>query len=278
MRYRYCGQPAGFFSQQHKECRKRHDEGARLIQSMISQSSSSTSALIDNLPAEISRVSAYALVSDEERNALVVSAWAQAVERALEDGILSETEESNLNRVANRLSLTQQTLDRTGAFTRVAKAGALRDLLNGSVPDRFRVEGDISINLKKGEHLVWLFNNVEYLEDKKHRSYVGRSTGVSMRIMKGFYYRTSEFRGHPVERTERARVDKGTMYVTDQGIYFVGVETGKSLRIPYSKIVAFLPFSDAVGVVRDTASAVPQIFVTADGWFTYNLVTNLARL
>jgi len=47
---------------------------------------------------------------------------------------------------------------------------------------------------------------------------------------------------------------------------------------PYAKIVSFEPFSDGLGLVRDAAIAKPQIFVTGDGWFTYNLVTNLSRI
>jgi len=30
--------------------------------------------------------------------------------------------------------------------------------------------------------------------------------------------------------------------------------------------------------MHDTATAKAQIFVTGDGWFTYNFVTNLARM
>jgi hypothetical protein len=40
----------------------------------------------------------------------------------------------------------------------------------------------------------------------------------------------------------------------------------------------FNKFTDGIAVFRDASTAKPQIFVTGDGWFTYNLVTNLARL
>jgi hypothetical protein len=70
-------------------------------------------------------------------------------------------------------------------------------------------------------------------------------------------------------------VDTGLVVVTDKNIYFSG--PAKSLRIPYTKIVSFLPFEDGIGVIRDTPTAKPQIFTNGDGWFTYNLVTNLAQ-
>ena len=67
---------------------------------------------------------------------------------------------------------------------------------------------------------------------------------------------------------------QGGFVVTDKNLYFAGSQ--KSLRIGFAKILSFERFSDGIGVMRDATTAKPQIFVTGDGWFTYNLVTNLA--
>lgn len=144
------------------------------------------------------------------------------------------------------------------------------------MPQNIVIEGSLPINFQKGENPVWLFPNSEYLEDRTKRHYVGASHGVSIRVMKGVYYRTSAFKGNAIERTERTHIDTGWVVPTNKNIYFAG--PSKSLRVPYSKIVSFLPFSDGFGILRDTATAKPQIFVTGDGWFSYNLVTNLAQL
>ena len=49
----------------------------------------------------------------------------------------------------------------------------------------------------------------------------------------------------------------------------------KSLRLKHEKIISHTPYADGIGVCRDGVSAKPQVFVTGDGWFTYNLaVTN----
>jgi hypothetical protein len=37
-------------------------------------------------------------------------------------------------------------------------------------------------------------------------------------------------------------------------------------------------YSDGIGIQRDAASAKPEVFKTGDGWFAYNLITNLAAL
>ena len=58
--------------------------------------------------------------------------------------------------------------------------------------------------------------------------------------------------------------------------FFAG--SSKRFRVAYNKIVTFEPFSDGIGIQRDAASAKPQSFETGDGWFTYNLITNLAQM
>nr|CBX28878.1 hypothetical protein N47_B20240 [uncultured Desulfobacterium sp.] len=152
----------------------------------------------------------------------------------------------------------------------------MADVLNGVIPQRMSIDGNLPINLQKGEQIVWAFSGSKYLEDKTRRQFVGGSQGVSIRVMKGVYYRVGAFKGQAVEHTERIHIDTGWVVVTNKNIYFAGPR--KSVRLPYKKIVSFEPFSDGVGVMRDAATAKPQIFVTGDGWFTYNLVTNLSQL
>jgi hypothetical protein len=48
--------------------------------------------------------------------------------------------------------------------------------------------------------------------------------------------------------------------------------------VAYDKIVSFTPYSDGIGIQRDAQTAKPQVFVTGDGWFTYNLIANLAKV
>ena len=42
-------------------------------------------------------------------------------------------------------------------------------------------------------------------------------------------------------------------------------------------VVPSYPCTDGIGVMRDAQTAKPQEFRTGDGWFIYNLVTNLAQ-
>jgi hypothetical protein len=210
------------------------------------------------------------------RDALVV-AWERAVEKALNDGVLTTSEETNLASFSASFSLDQAALDRSGALSRVVKAAVLRDILEGRLPQRVEITGGaLPINLQKSERIVWVFQNTQYLEDRTRRTYVGGSHGASIRIAKGVYYRVGAFRGQPVDRTERVQVDTGVVVVTTRHIYFAGPR--KAFRIKHEKIVSVTPFQDGVAIHRDAMTAKPQILVTGDGWFTYNLLVNIGNV
>ena len=158
----------------------------------------------------------------------------------------------------------------------MVQAGVLRDLLEGKITKRIDVTGELPFNLQKSEELVWAFNGVKYFEVRSRTSYSGGYSGVSVRVAKGLYYRTGSFRGSPSVTSEAIQVDTGVLGVTTKHIYFSGSQ--KSFRVPYQKIVSFIPYNDGFGLQRDAQTAKPQSFVVGDGWFVYNLVANLAKL
>jgi hypothetical protein len=272
---KYCGKSAGFLRSKHKECERLVQDGrARITAEVVRGIKAGESLKL--LESKISEVERSCLIPSGDRKDLLISGWESTVEQFLDDGVLEPEEEARLIEFKDHFGLSQSEVDRNGALLKTTKAGVLRDVLNGEIPQRLTVSGSLPVNFQNGEQVVWAFPNAKYLEDKTRRQYVGRSQGVSIRVMKGVYYRVGAFKGEPVEHTERVHVDSGWFVVTNKNIYFAGPH--KSLRVAYAKIVSFEPFSDGMGVMRDAATARPQIFVTGDGWFTYNLVTNLARL
>lgn len=279
---KYCGKPAGFLRSKHAECEEQHRQREYTIQNGCAQIISESLCAIKGsepfaaLEAKIAEIEQSHFVASGQRKSLLIRAWEQAVDGFLDDGILDKTEETRLGEFKSHFGLSQADLNGNGALVKTAKAGVIRDVLDGTIPQRVTIDGNLPINFQKGEKIVWAFADSKYLEDKTRRHYVGGSHGVSVRVMKGVYYRVGAFKGHPVETTERVHIDTGWVVVTDKNIYFAGPR--KSVRLPYGKIISFEPFSDGIGLMRDAATAKPQVFVTGDGWFTYNLVTNLAQL
>ncbi len=104
----------------------------------------------------------------------------------------------------------------------------------------------------------------------------GASHGVSIRVTRGLYYRPSSFRSRSIEWEETVHAGTGMLGLTTKLIYFAG--SRKRFRVRYDKIVAFEPFSDGFGIMRDAQTAKPRTFRTGDGWSVYNLAANLAQV
>lgn len=267
---RFCGKPAGFLRREHKECREKYNSGAFVIRSMVANS------LTDDVDRdEILRVARESYIGGDELKALILTGLEEAIDKALEDNTLTEEEENKLRDILLKFDFNVDELSSNKAYKKFIKALVLKDLLEGKVPNRLNIIGVLPFNLLKNEVPVWIFNNVKYYQLKTYRHYVGGSQGASIRIMKGVYYRVGGFRGHPVEETKLIKIDEGILCVTNRHIYFGGKL--KSFRISYDKIVSFTPCSDGIGIQRDSANAKPEYFITEDGWFTYNLVVNLAN-
>ncbi len=270
----YCGNDAGFLRTEHKECKLAYEKGKEQIHQIIADKLTKEPAI--SLKNTIKEIATSSNIHESEMTEAVIVGWENAVSKALEDDILSKEEEESLVNLRDAYGLTKEQIDRNGAFQKLIKAVVIRDLLEGSIPYRLTVEGNVPFNLQKGERIVWLFQQVKYFEERIITQYQGSYSGISVRIAKGLYYRTGGFRGNPVATTNVTQIDEGVLAITEKHIYFSG--SRKAFRIPYSKIVSFRPYADGLGIQRDAQTAKPQIFVVDDGWFIHNLVTNIANI
>ena len=214
-------------------------------------------------------------LSSTERRLLLVQAWEAAVESSLEDGVLSLYEEDALDSYLRHFDLSETDVDVNGAYHKMVKSVVIREAAEGIVPDRWKVTSNFPFNLMKSEQLVWLISGVKYYEVKTRRRRQGTSHGLSIRVAKGLYYRPSAFSSQSVEWEETVHEDTGLLGVTSKHIYFHGPR--KRFRVRYDRIVSFEPYRDGIAIMRDAQTAKPQTFQTGDGWFIYNLVTNLAQ-
>jgi hypothetical protein len=143
-------------------------------------------------------------VSSAELHSLTVAGFQDVVDTSLEDQLVSKEEEARLASLRNEFALAHDELGPSTA--RLIKAATLRDLDAGIVQPRLQIEG-LSINLRKDEVVLWLFNGTEIHELKSHTTYVGGSHGISMRIMRGLYYRVGAFKGERVQTQDLVRTD-----------------------------------------------------------------------
>jgi hypothetical protein len=279
----FCGQPAGFLRSEHPECRKRDDERraeqARLLADLERDATEvalhGEAALAAAVPQLTQRASAPDLAGANTRGA-IVKAWGSAINRLLDGEGVTKESETALARYAAAFALTDAEKREGDALDRMVKALILHDAASGELASRVTIDGPVPFLLKKGEFLLWLFRNVRFLQVREFTRFEGRSAGVSVRVVKGVYFRTGAFRGAPVKHEQTVTMDTGLLGLTPQAIYFAGPK--KSLRLPYSKLVSIEPYSDGVGLQKDGASAKAMTFTPLDGWFAYNLIKNLSAL
>ena len=219
-----------------------------------------------------------AMMSTTHRRQLLIRAWEEAVETTIEDGVISLDEENALSRYLDHFGLTAADVNANGAHTSLVQAAVIRDVTMGIIPQRQNIQGRVPFpfNLMKSETLVWVIQGVGYLETVVRRERQGTSHGVSIRVARGLYYRPSTFRSQPIEWEENVKADTGLLDLTTKHVYFAG--SRKKFRVRYDRIVNFEPYEDGLGIMRDAQTAKPQTFVTGDGWFVYNLATNLAQM
>ena len=278
----YCGESAGFLRSVHKECRerdrqaKRQKERAQQQMREMGKDAARSGVGLDDLPDRMRAAAARAGFSldSEQLYTCLSDGWSQALEEGLADSHLSPTEISNLNRYRTRLGIPEDWLNRSGDFDQFRLAVSLGFLKDGVIPRFDMPRSQLPFNLMKSEEMIATFEDVQYYKEVTRREYRGQSMGVSVRVAKGVYLRPGAFRGRPVETVSMEHQDNGLLGLTTKHLYYLGESTGRSFRIRLEKIVTFDPYDDGLRIMRDTASAKPEIFVmeNTDAWFLINAI------
>jgi len=271
---KYCNNPAGFLKDKHKECETKYSEGKSEIIKLVGESLKKDINLKE-VQQNLKDIANASFIKEKEFLDLIKRGWHSAIDCAFEDGVLDKEEEKKLADMIDIFGFNKDQLNYDFYYQKIVKGVILREILEGIIPQHMTISGELPFNFLKTEKLIWVFKGIKYCETKTFRQYQGGYGGVSIRVMRGLYYRTGTFKGNPVDTTQLVHVDTGFLGVTDKHIYFAG--NIKNFRIKYENIVAFHPYGDGIGVQRDAQNAKPQVFITDDGWFTCNLIMNLAK-
>jgi hypothetical protein len=130
----------------------------------------------------------------------------------------------------------------------------LDDLRKGITPDRYNLSGFVC---KKNEKVLFSFQGVRHYHQGTHSQWTGRSAGVSVKVVKGLWFRTGANRGHSVSSTSMDDQGTGTLVLTNQGFSFIGTN---STRIPFSHILSLEPYADGFGLDTDYARNNKHLF------------------
>lgn len=200
----------------------------------------------------------------------------KAATNFLADGSLSDEEQRKITDFTQALSLPLNNIPasyQNGDISKLSQVALIKALQNGIVPT---TNIQAPIILGKKESVLWAYNGVSCYQEKVTKEWVGRNNGFSFRVCKGVYYRTGRSKGHPVERSSMEHQGTGMLYVTNKNLIFWSQM--KNVKIPFSKIIGFTPYSDGIEVHRDGASAKRLTLQGFDPWFIMNVISQLTNL
>lgn len=270
---KFCGKSAGWFSSKHKACERMHSKSLEGIRSVVFNGITEHWD-IEELKSRMHQLQSIVTMDEKQLQTAIGEGLTLSVDHFLDDNILSEEEENSIDQYLKALPISGDALMAMGLSERIVKASIIRSISEGKVPDpKFSIDGNLPFLFQKSEKLIWIFQDVEYLEQRTRTEYQGGSQGVSIRITKGVYYRTGAFKGKRVEVEELKSLGTGIVALTSKHIYFGGRQT--SFKVPYSKIVSLNTYSDGIRIQKDGVRSKPQFFKGIDSWFASNLITNL---
>ena len=183
--------------------------------------------------------------------------------------------ENYIDSLAAKMQISENTLAGKKQYIEFMKSLTVQDVLHGITPHRASLTSN-PLNFQKGEALIWPFIGVVLYEEVVSRQSYGASRGISVRIARGIYYRVGAFKGEPLITTNLKPKYTGSLVITNKNIYFYSSQ--KSMRMPYNKIISFVPFEDGIGVQLDKMNAKTVYIKGLDGRFAFNIVSNIQNI
>jgi len=163
-----------------------------------------------------------------------------AVKAVQKDKRLTPAEAESLSRIAEHFGVEPTTVERTQRH--LAKYRLLYEIEQGNLP-YVTVPGLV---LQKGEECFWSEPG-ELLEERVvRRRYGGGSSGFSVRLAKGVYWRVGGHRGSIQRETELQAVSVGELILTNKRLIFRGDR--KNVNAKWDKLLAVNVFLDGLQV------------------------------
>lgn len=268
----YCGKKAGLFKDHHQECLEKRDSGKGRIEMAVLDAIIDETSL-DELSVLIDSTANDSYLTAAEKQECILKGYDRAVAKVNDDNIITKEEEAKLVIFQNHFKYTQEQLNRNKSFDLLAKSSIVRRFAAGEEAELGLPEGFVlPIIMEKDEKLLWAFANCKLFQPSTKTTFAGRSSGVSVRITSGVYYRMGAYAGEPVTTNEIKLLATGITFLTNKNIYFSSAV--KSLKISYSKIISINSYLDGISIQKDGASAKPFIFTNIDGGFLQNIIAH----
>ena len=215
--------------------------------------------------------------TSRQRQSILKGAFKLLVENLLQDGGLSEENASQIVSYFEGLGANINEIKKQEEYVQLSKLVVINCLLSGKMPTGVVANtGGQFVKFAEGEHAIADQGNAIYNEVREVTTHYGFSSGNSIQIGKGRYSRMGAFMSSSKTSLQVKKTAKGTLLLTNENIYFFS--TLKTVKIPYDKILSYKSYSDGIGINLKDSRRRPIIITGIDGWFVFNIVTNIDNL
>ena len=212
-----------------------------------------------------------------ERKQITKESFLHALSHLVDDVEISPEYRDYLISFEKKFITPEVRISQFPIYKEYIKNVVLSSVLRGELPKKGTITmTGCPINFEMDEEILWVFNSVTSYQEVTKTINVGASQGLSVRIARGIYYRVGAFRGEPIRTSSLKPLYYGDMIITNKNVYFYS--TQKSVKYPYDKILAYVPFEDAIGIQQTRANSKTIYYKGVDGRYAFNLLTNIKNL
>ena len=236
------------------------------LETYLAHGAENTAAFIHALPiVKSGQVSA---------DIVTVNIFGKILDALLADSYLTEEEELELDRLCKLTGGFNAKAAREEDMNKLVKAHLVRDLLLGNVKPLLKGTVTPAI-LEKDEILIWEDLNISFTTTKTEQQFTGASTGMSIKIAKGVYYRLDSNRGFGKNREVIDKLGPGYLIVTNKNIYVGAFK--RNFKVPLAKLLSVTPFDNEVKIFFEGNDGRPIYAEVDDPQFWANIIANASN-
>ena len=275
----YCNFSAGLFKTQHSICAKNYDDAKTSVVSFFLEQykRKGNGKGVQQPSSYIDEICMNFRINSALKYFLGILGWETVAKEMLDHNEqITVDDEFYLRNLQDSLSLMDNDLDIHGTKTDLLEYCVIRDLNNGEMLESVEIPEGLFFNLQKSESLVWIFESVEYFEERLGAKRVENKKGGRVKITKepSVYLPRVRTRIRNVATSYLAYMETGTVGVATRHVYFVG--TSKTFRIEYSRIGRIEKYTDGIGIHTYIQNA-EQVFVCKRADFINKLVEGMVQ-
>lgn len=255
-----CGKSVGPFYSLHKSCLSSYQGTRKSLKDILTECIASGESSLE-VVTKIQSCKPSAHFSEAHFKQLFLKAWQEQACVTIKDTTLNPAATKKLLHLAEKFNLNKEDVDEH-LLTRLYNVEYL-NRLQKKLPlgKAFQQVAD-ELELEQHETIIWVFKDTAKSEQLRYSQ--GKQWTVLSSVLNNVFMK---------KRYKQLAVnisDAGTLYVTDQSLYYKIQKTIS--RTKFSEIHSITPMKNGIRIQASQSGSMPDTYITGDGRFTYTLL------